>query len=85
MSLGLKSELIIAELTRRIPEIGPEFVKKVGAVLGFEIAKVKGGPTMTWTVDLKNGTGKCDLSLTSFRIRERRTPRRNRSSLLHAR
>ena len=62
MALELKSELIINELTRRIPEIGPEFVKKVGHVLAFEIAKVKGGPTKTWTVDLKNGTGKLNYT-----------------------
>lgn len=36
---------------------GPDLVKKVNAVFFMEVAKVKGGETTSWTIDLKNGSG----------------------------
>ena len=56
--MALRSEAVIKELSARMPELGPSIVKKVGAVLAFEISKTKGGPSKVWTVDLKNGNGK---------------------------
>ncbi|MEQ2199580.1 hypothetical protein XENOCAPTIV_003733, partial [Xenoophorus captivus] len=36
---GLHSELVFAEIGRRIKELGSELVKKVNAVFGWEITK----------------------------------------------
>lgn len=36
---GLQSELVFAEIGRRIKDLGPELVKKVNAVFGWEITK----------------------------------------------
>ncbi|KAL0979807.1 hypothetical protein UPYG_G00190000 [Umbra pygmaea] len=53
---GLKSELVFAEIGRRIKDIGTELVKKVNAVFGWEITE--GGRTVAqWTIDLKTGAG----------------------------
>uniref|UniRef100_A0A4W5KFX1 Hydroxysteroid (17-beta) dehydrogenase 4 n=2 Tax=Hucho hucho TaxID=62062 RepID=A0A4W5KFX1_9TELE len=53
---GLKSELVFAEIGRRIKDLGAEMVKKVNAVFGWEITK--GGNTAAqWTIDLKTGAG----------------------------
>uniref|UniRef100_A0A6Q2ZL68 Hydroxysteroid (17-beta) dehydrogenase 4 n=1 Tax=Esox lucius TaxID=8010 RepID=A0A6Q2ZL68_ESOLU len=53
---ALKSELVFAEIGRRIKDLGAEMVKKVNAVFGWEITK--GGNTVAqWTIDLKTGNG----------------------------
>ncbi|XP_037115642.1 peroxisomal multifunctional enzyme type 2 [Syngnathus acus] len=53
---GLQSELVFAEIGRRIQESGSELVKKVNAVFGWEITK-DGKNVAEWTIDLKNGSG----------------------------
>uniref|UniRef100_A0A7N6BXV4 Peroxisomal multifunctional enzyme type 2 n=1 Tax=Anabas testudineus TaxID=64144 RepID=A0A7N6BXV4_ANATE len=53
---GLQSELVFAEIGRRIKDLGSEMVKKVNAVFGWEITK-DGRPAAQWTIDLKNGSG----------------------------
>ncbi|XP_058492781.1 peroxisomal multifunctional enzyme type 2 isoform X1 [Solea solea] len=69
---GLQSELVFAEIGRRIKDSGSELVKKVNAVFGWEITK-DGKITAQWTIDLKNGSGslhkgpdggKADVTLT---------------------
>ncbi|XP_054630216.1 peroxisomal multifunctional enzyme type 2 [Dunckerocampus dactyliophorus] len=53
---GLQSELVFAEIGRRIKESGGELVKKVNAVFGWEITK-DGKNAAEWIIDLKNGSG----------------------------
>uniref|UniRef100_A0A672KGM4 Hydroxysteroid (17-beta) dehydrogenase 4 n=1 Tax=Sinocyclocheilus grahami TaxID=75366 RepID=A0A672KGM4_SINGR len=53
---GLQSDLVFAEIGRRIRDAGHELVKKVNAVLGWEISK-DGRTVREWTVDLKTGRG----------------------------
>ncbi|XP_035611967.1 peroxisomal multifunctional enzyme type 2 [Oncorhynchus keta] len=53
---GLKSELVFAEIGRRIKDLGAEMVKKVNAVFGWEITK-GGNIAAQWTIDLKTGAG----------------------------
>ncbi|XP_035494587.2 peroxisomal multifunctional enzyme type 2 [Scophthalmus maximus] len=53
---GLQSELVFAEIGRRISDTGAELVKKVSAVFGWEITK-DGKSAGQWTIDLKNGSG----------------------------
>uniref|UniRef100_A0A8C7F618 Peroxisomal multifunctional enzyme type 2 n=1 Tax=Oncorhynchus kisutch TaxID=8019 RepID=A0A8C7F618_ONCKI len=53
---GLKSELVFAEIGRRIKDLGAEMVKKVNAVFGWEITK-GGDIAAQWTIDLKTGAG----------------------------
>ncbi|CAN9513079.1 unnamed protein product [Ophioblennius macclurei] len=53
---GLQSELVFAEIGRRIESLGSELVRKVNAVFGWEITK-DGKTTAQWTIDLKNGSG----------------------------
>uniref|UniRef100_A0A672Z4X0 Peroxisomal multifunctional enzyme type 2 n=1 Tax=Sphaeramia orbicularis TaxID=375764 RepID=A0A672Z4X0_9TELE len=53
---GLQSELVFAEIGRRIKDVGSELVKKVNAVFGWEITK-DGQNVAQWTIDLKNGCG----------------------------
>lgn len=53
---GLQSELVFAEIGRRIKDLGSELVKKVNAVFGWEITK-DGKNVAQWTIDLKNGSG----------------------------
>uniref|UniRef100_A0A668AKX7 Hydroxysteroid (17-beta) dehydrogenase 4 n=1 Tax=Myripristis murdjan TaxID=586833 RepID=A0A668AKX7_9TELE len=53
---GLQSELVFAEIGRRIKDLGSELVKKVNAVFGWEITK-NGKTAAQWTIDLKSGTG----------------------------
>ncbi|XP_034548786.1 peroxisomal multifunctional enzyme type 2 [Notolabrus celidotus] len=69
---SLQSELVFAEIGRRIKDLGPELVKKVNAVFGWEITK-DGKSSAEWTIDLKNGSGslhkgpysgKADVTLT---------------------
>ncbi|XP_072243758.1 peroxisomal multifunctional enzyme type 2 [Leuresthes tenuis] len=52
----LQSELVFAEIGRRIEDLGSELVKKVNAVFGWEITK-DGKKAAHWTIDLKNGSG----------------------------
>ncbi|XP_076859616.1 peroxisomal multifunctional enzyme type 2 [Brachyhypopomus gauderio] len=52
----LQSDLVFAEIGRRIKDLGGELVKKVNAIFGWEITK--GGKTAAqWTIDLKTGNG----------------------------
>ncbi|XP_073675004.1 peroxisomal multifunctional enzyme type 2-like [Garra rufa] len=53
---GLQSDLVFAEIGRRISETGDELVKKVNAVFGWEISK-DGKTVRQWTIDLKTGRG----------------------------
>uniref|UniRef100_A0A3Q2QXS3 Peroxisomal multifunctional enzyme type 2 n=1 Tax=Fundulus heteroclitus TaxID=8078 RepID=A0A3Q2QXS3_FUNHE len=53
---GLQSELVFAEIGRRVADLGSELVKKVNAVFGWEITK-DGKKAADWTIDLKNGSG----------------------------
>lgn len=53
---GLQSQLVFAEIGRRIKDLGAELVKKVNAVFGWEITK-DGKNAAQWTIDLKNGSG----------------------------
>ncbi|KAJ7994354.1 hypothetical protein DPEC_G00264990 [Dallia pectoralis] len=69
---GLRSELVFAEIGRRIKDLGVEMVKKVNAIFSWEITR--GGNTVSlWTIDLKHGngallkgpyTGKADVTFT---------------------
>uniref|UniRef100_A0A8D0A9G5 Hydroxysteroid (17-beta) dehydrogenase 4 n=1 Tax=Sander lucioperca TaxID=283035 RepID=A0A8D0A9G5_SANLU len=52
-----QSELVFAEIGRRIKDTGSELVKKVNAVFGWEITKAGKNPAAQWTIDLKNGNG----------------------------
>ncbi|KAI5094952.1 peroxisomal multifunctional enzyme type 2 [Silurus meridionalis] len=53
---GLQSDLVFAEIGRRIKDLGVELVKKVNAIFGWEITK--GGKTAAqWTIDLKTAQG----------------------------
>ncbi|TDH12925.1 hypothetical protein EPR50_G00052350 [Perca flavescens] len=54
---GLQSELVFAEIGRRIKDTGSELVKKVNAVFSWEITKAGKNPAAQWTIDLKNGSG----------------------------
>uniref|UniRef100_A0A4W6CG87 Hydroxysteroid (17-beta) dehydrogenase 4 n=1 Tax=Lates calcarifer TaxID=8187 RepID=A0A4W6CG87_LATCA len=51
-----QSELVFAEIGRRIKDLGSELVKKVNAVFSWEITK-DGKNSAQWTIDLKNGSG----------------------------
>ncbi|TSL10178.1 Peroxisomal multifunctional enzyme type 2 [Bagarius yarrelli] len=52
----LQSDLVFAEIGRRIKDVGTELVKKVNAIFGWEITK--GGKTAAqWTIDLKTAPG----------------------------
>ncbi|XP_048065393.1 peroxisomal multifunctional enzyme type 2 [Megalobrama amblycephala] len=53
---GLQSDLVFAEIGRRIRDLGEELVKKVNAVLAWEIMK-DGKRVRQWTMDLKTGRG----------------------------
>lgn len=55
-SSGLQSDLVFAEIGRRIKELGAELVKKVNAIFGWEITK-GGKPAAQWTIDLKTAQG----------------------------
>ncbi|XP_055025065.2 peroxisomal multifunctional enzyme type 2 [Misgurnus anguillicaudatus] len=52
----LQSDLVFAEIERRIKDVGGELVKKVNAVFGWEITK-DGETVRRWTMDLKSGRG----------------------------
>ncbi|KAI4894297.1 hypothetical protein NFI96_016095 [Prochilodus magdalenae] len=53
---ALQSDLVFAEIGRRIKDQGAELVKKVNGIFGWEI--VKGGKIAAqWTIDLKTGNG----------------------------
>ncbi|XP_051924029.1 peroxisomal multifunctional enzyme type 2 [Hippocampus zosterae] len=53
---GLRSDLVFAEIGRRIQESGGELVNKVNAIFSWEITK-DGKNVAEWTIDLKNGSG----------------------------
>ncbi|XP_056130166.1 peroxisomal multifunctional enzyme type 2 [Lampris incognitus] len=53
---ALESDLVFAEIGHRIKDLGPELVKKVGAVFGWEITK-DGKTAAKWTIDLKSDSG----------------------------
>ncbi|XP_072216752.1 peroxisomal multifunctional enzyme type 2-like [Excalfactoria chinensis] len=53
---GLQSDLVFEEIGRRIKEFGHELVRKVNAVLQWDITK-DGKTAVQWTIDLKNGSG----------------------------
>ncbi|RXN28617.1 peroxisomal multifunctional enzyme type 2 [Labeo rohita] len=53
---SLQSDLVFAEIGRRIKDTGDELVKKVNAVFGWEISK-NGKTVRHWTIDLKTGRG----------------------------
>ncbi|XP_043103140.1 peroxisomal multifunctional enzyme type 2 [Puntigrus tetrazona] len=53
---GLQSDLVFAEIERRIRDDGEQLVKKVKAVFGWEISK-DGRTVREWTIDLKTGRG----------------------------
>ncbi|XP_006010793.1 peroxisomal multifunctional enzyme type 2 isoform X2 [Latimeria chalumnae] len=53
---GLQSDLVFAEIGRRIKDVGKEMVKKVNAVFQWDIKK-DGKTRVQWTIDLKNGSG----------------------------
>lgn len=53
---ALQSELVFAEIGRRIKDMGAELVKKVNAVFGWEITK-DGQSAAQWTIDLRTGSG----------------------------
>ncbi|XP_072288805.1 peroxisomal multifunctional enzyme type 2 [Eucyclogobius newberryi] len=53
---GLQSELVFAEIGKRIKDTGAELVKMVNAVFGWEITKA-GQSAAQWTIDLKSGSG----------------------------
>uniref|UniRef100_H3DH09 Peroxisomal multifunctional enzyme type 2 n=1 Tax=Tetraodon nigroviridis TaxID=99883 RepID=H3DH09_TETNG len=53
---ALQSDLVFAEIGRRIKEAGSELVKKVNAVFSWEITK-EGRTAAHWTIDLKNDGG----------------------------
>ncbi|XP_062854978.1 peroxisomal multifunctional enzyme type 2 [Trichomycterus rosablanca] len=53
---GLQSDLVFAEIGRRIKDLGAELVKKVNAIFGWEITK-EGNTAAQWTIDLKTEKG----------------------------
>ncbi|XP_034759301.2 peroxisomal multifunctional enzyme type 2 isoform X1 [Acipenser ruthenus] len=53
---GLQSDLVFAEIGRRIKDVGKDLVKTVNAVFQWEITK-DGNNAAQWTIDLKNGSG----------------------------
>ena len=55
---SLKSSPIFEHMNEYLKTNGAEIVKKCNAIYNFEITEKKKGPvTVTWTIDLKNGTG----------------------------
>ncbi|XP_048383622.2 peroxisomal multifunctional enzyme type 2 isoform X2 [Stegostoma tigrinum] len=56
MKEELHSDLVFAEISQRIKDIGKELVKKVNAIFQWDITK-DGKTAAQWTIDLKNGSG----------------------------
>ncbi|MEE6509655.1 hypothetical protein FKM82_027141, partial [Ascaphus truei] len=54
--VGLQSNLVFEEISRRIKDGGDQLVKKVNAVFQWDITK-DGNTAAQWTIDLKNGSG----------------------------
>lgn len=52
---ALQSDLVFAEIGRRISEGGPELVKKVNAVFGWEITK-EGKAAAQWSTYARTPT-----------------------------
>jgi 3-hydroxyacyl-CoA dehydrogenase/3a,7a,12a-trihydroxy-5b-cholest-24-enoyl-CoA hydratase len=55
--MALKVASAFDKMVPYLKEKGQEVVKKVGFVYHFEIAPAKGQAPVSWTVDLKNGSG----------------------------
>lgn len=53
---GLQSDLVFAEIGRRIRDSGPALVEKVKGVFSWEITR-DGKTAAQWTIDLKSGAG----------------------------
>ena len=54
----LKSTPIFQLMNEHLKTDGADIVKKCSAIYNFEISEKKKGPVVvTWTIDLKNGTG----------------------------
>lgn len=56
--MSIKSADIFDRMGPFLEKQGAEIVKKVGAVFLFEIKPTKDAEPVSYTVDLKNGTGK---------------------------
>ncbi|XP_032873376.1 peroxisomal multifunctional enzyme type 2 [Amblyraja radiata] len=52
----LQSDLVFAEISRRIQDVGREMVKKVNAIFQWDITQ-EGKIATQWTIDLKNDSG----------------------------
>lgn len=52
----LQSDLVFAEISRRIQDVGREMVKKVNAIFQWDITQ-EGKIARQWTIDLKNDSG----------------------------
>ena len=59
--MSLKSAALFEQIAPLMKTAGTDIVKKVNAIFFVEIAKVKGGETTSWTIDLKNGSGVYNL------------------------
>lgn len=61
MAQGFKATEIFSILEEALRNEGEELVKKIKGIFAF---KVKGpqGNTVTWIVDVKNGSGKVELN-----------------------
>ncbi|KAM4709796.1 peroxisomal multifunctional enzyme type 2 isoform 2-T2 [Discoglossus pictus] len=55
-NVGLQSDHVFEEISRRIKDVGDQLVKKVNAVFQWDITK-DGNTVAQWTIDLKNGSG----------------------------
>jgi hypothetical protein len=55
--MSLKVAVLFDKMKPHLASSGAEVVNKVKAVYHFEIAEAKGKEPVTWTVDLKNGSG----------------------------
>uniref|UniRef100_A0A8C5PD43 Hydroxysteroid 17-beta dehydrogenase 4 n=1 Tax=Leptobrachium leishanense TaxID=445787 RepID=A0A8C5PD43_9ANUR len=55
-AVGLKSDLVFEEMSRRLKDVGDQLVKKVNAIFQWDITK-DGNTAAQWTIDLKNGSG----------------------------
>ncbi|CAH2296147.1 peroxisomal multifunctional enzyme type 2 isoform X1 [Pelobates cultripes] len=54
--VGLQSELVFQEISRRVKDVGDQLVKKVNAIFQWDITN-DGNTVAQWTIDLKNGSG----------------------------
>ncbi|KAG7280964.1 hypothetical protein CRUP_022975, partial [Coryphaenoides rupestris] len=54
---GLQSDLVFAEIGRRIRDAGPALVQKVQGVFSWDITAGDGKTAAQWTIDLSSGAG----------------------------